>query len=68
MALLQKRLKTGTPPRIKTQSINFDNLLRQDSDSPLPMLSYVNDHYEQAPKSIKKYLAILHIQILIHTK
>ena len=35
-----KRLKTGTPPRIKTQSINFDNLLRQDSDSPLPMLSY----------------------------
>ena len=49
-----KRLKTGTPPRIKTQSINFDNLLRQDSDTPLPMLSYVNDHYEQAPVNIKK--------------
>ena len=49
-----KRLKTGTPPRIKTQSINFDNLLRQDSDTPLPMLSYLNDHYEQVPKSIRK--------------
>ena len=39
------RLKTGTPPRIKTQSINFEKLQRQDSDRPLPKLSYLNDHY-----------------------
>ena len=42
-----QRLKTGTPPRIKTQSIDFENLERQDSDHPIPMLSYLHDHYGQ---------------------
>tara|TARA_Y100000768_G_scaffold86309_1_gene61817 strand:+ start:2293 stop:4170 length:1878 start_codon:yes stop_codon:yes gene_type:complete len=48
------RLKTGTPPRIKTQSIDFEKLQRQDSDNPLPMLSYLNDHYEERASKIKK--------------
>ena len=48
------RLKTGTPPRIKTQSINFEGLQRQDSDQPLPMLSYLNDHYANKPLTTLK--------------
>ncbi len=48
------RLKTGTPPRLKTQSINFTELQRQDSDNPLPMLSYMNDHYEQSANITSK--------------
>ena len=48
------RLKTGTPPRIKTQSINFEDLQQQDSDKPLPMLSYLNDHYGYKPASTSK--------------
>ena len=48
------RLKTGTPPRIKTQSINFEELQQQDSDKPLPMLSYLNDHYGNAPINTTK--------------
>ena len=49
-----ERLKTGTPPRIKTESINFDRLQKQDSDHPLPMLSYLNDHYGFSPSHIEK--------------
>ena len=30
-----QRLKTGTPPRIKTQSIDFKNLQKQDSDNQI---------------------------------
>ncbi len=48
------RLKTGTPPRIKTQSINFQKLQQQDSDKPLPMLSYLNDHYGERALSVAK--------------
>ncbi len=48
------RLKTGTPPRIKTQSINFEELQQQDSDQPLPMLSYLNDHYGNKPLTTSK--------------
>ena len=49
-----ERLKTGTPPRIKTESINLHKLVRQDSDTPLPMLSYYNDHYDHLPNQIRK--------------
>lgn len=49
-----QRLKTGTPPRIKTQSIDFKNLQKQDSDNPIPMLSYLYDHYQEPIKSINK--------------
>jgi tRNA uridine 5-carboxymethylaminomethyl modification enzyme len=49
-----ERLKTGTPPRIKTSSINFKNLEQQDSDHPIPMLSYLHDHYGQHIDEIPK--------------
>lgn len=49
-----ERLKTGTPPRIKTQSINFESLQKQDSDFPIPMLSYLNDHYGNTPNPTEK--------------
>ena len=44
------RLKTGTPPRIDGRSIDFSQLERQASDSPLPVFSFLgrpNEHPEQ---------------------
>ena len=49
-----ERLKTGTPPRIKTESVNITMLERQDSDTPLPMLSYLHDQYGSTPNQISK--------------
>ncbi len=49
-----QRLKTGTPPRIKTQSIDFRKLEQQDSDHPIPMLSYLHDHYGETVDTISK--------------
>lgn len=36
-----KRLKTGTPPRIWSKSIDWDKLEAQSSDQPLPLFSQV---------------------------
>jgi len=61
------RLKTGTPPRIKTQSINFEDLQPQYSDKPIPMLSYLNDHYGQNPsKTHKLPCHITHTNSITH--
>ena len=49
-----QRLKTGTPPRIKTQSIDFRKLEQQDSDYPIPMLSYLYDHYGETVDTVSK--------------
>ncbi|MGI9294217.1 MAG: tRNA uridine-5-carboxymethylaminomethyl(34) synthesis enzyme MnmG [Pseudomonadales bacterium] len=37
------RLKTGTPPRIDARSIDFDGLLAQPGDTPMPVMSYLGD-------------------------
>lgn len=37
------RLKTGTPPRIKKDTINFSNLIVQLGDSPPSPFSFMND-------------------------
>lgn len=37
------RLKTGTPPRIAKDSINYDNLLKQYGDNPPMPFSYLNE-------------------------
>ena len=67
MAFNINRLKTGTPPRIKTQSINFGELQQQDSDKPLPMLSYLNDHYgENAVETVKLPCYITHTNSQTH--
>ena len=44
------RLKTGTPPRIATNSIDFSDLAEQPGDRPTPMFSFLgkpSDHPEQ---------------------
>ncbi len=45
-----ERLKTGTPPRIDSRSIDYSVLQEQPSDSPLPVFSFlgsVDDHPTQ---------------------
>ena len=62
-----QRLKTGTPPRIKTSSIDFENLEQQDSDNPIPMLSYLHDHYGQPiDKILKLSCFITHTNVSTH--
>ncbi|MDH5611307.1 MAG: tRNA uridine-5-carboxymethylaminomethyl(34) synthesis enzyme MnmG [Gammaproteobacteria bacterium] len=44
------RLKTGTPPRIDSRSIDYSDLLAQPGDDPVPVFSLtgsVNDHPRQ---------------------
>ncbi|MFI4846898.1 MAG: tRNA uridine-5-carboxymethylaminomethyl(34) synthesis enzyme MnmG [Candidatus Makana argininalis] len=36
------RLKTGTPPRIDSRSINFTHLKSQFGDNPIPFFSFLN--------------------------
>lgn len=38
-----KRLKTGTPPRLDGRTINYQRLLEQPSDTPLPVFSYLGN-------------------------
>ena len=45
-----ERLKTGTPPRIDSRTIDYSELAEQPGDRPLPVFSYtgkVKDHPEQ---------------------
>ncbi len=37
------RLKTGTPPRIDSRTIDFSQMMRQDGDTPVPVFSYLGD-------------------------
>jgi tRNA uridine 5-carboxymethylaminomethyl modification enzyme len=39
-----KRLKTGTPPRVNINSINFENLEKQKSDIEMPPMSFMNQY------------------------
>ena len=44
------RLKTGTPARIDSRSVDFSKMKEQPGDTPLPVMSYmgsVKDHPEQ---------------------
>jgi len=53
LKLPQGRLKTGTPPRIDGNSINFDSLTEQHGDlNPVPVFSYLGSpqmHPRQLP-------------------
>ena len=61
------RLKTGTPPRIYQESINFKRLERQDSDSKRPYMSYYNDHYGRSPRLILPIPCyITHTNLMTH--
>ena len=51
------RLKTGTPPRIDSRTIDFSKMIIQPGDTPLPVFSYlgqVSDHPKQVPCHITK--------------
>ncbi|PKG75546.1 tRNA uridine-5-carboxymethylaminomethyl(34) synthesis enzyme MnmG [Shewanella sp. GutCb] len=37
------RLKTGTPPRIDSNTIDFSQMTEQKGDNPLPVMSFVGD-------------------------
>lgn len=46
------RLKTGTPPRIDSRTIDFSKLEAQPGDTPLPTFSFIgdkSDHPQQIP-------------------
>lgn len=49
-----KRLKTGTPPRIKTQSIRFEAMIRQDGETePVPFFSQTTRTFIHNPSLFK---------------
>ncbi|MCV2508594.1 MAG: tRNA uridine-5-carboxymethylaminomethyl(34) synthesis enzyme MnmG, partial [Candidatus Lightella neohaematopini] len=54
------RLKTGTPPRITLDSINFNNLTAQYSDIPLPVFSYIGNA-KQHPTQLPCYCTYTNI-------
>lgn len=57
------RLKTGTPPRIDSRSIDFSVMEKQDGDTPTPVFSFLG-HVNQHPQQIPCY--ITHTNSLTH--
>lgn len=49
------RLKTGTPPRIDANTIDFSQMAEQKGDSPLPVMSFMGD-VSHHPKQISCYI------------
>ncbi len=49
------RLKTGTPPRIATSSIDFSGLTEQPGDNPTPVFSFLGKR-EDHPAQISCYI------------
>mgnify|MGYP003735009549 CR=1 FL=1 len=50
------RLKTGTPPRLKTSSINFSILKEEQGDDEILVFSYENKPYYNFKKQVSCYL------------
>ncbi len=50
-----ERLKTGTPPRIDSRSIDYSQLQEQPSDTPLPVFSFLGS-VEQHPTQISCHI------------
>lgn len=49
------RLKTGTPPRIDSRSIDFSVLEKQHGDEPTPVFSFLG-HVSEHPKQVPCYI------------
>jgi tRNA uridine 5-carboxymethylaminomethyl modification enzyme len=49
------RLKTGTPPRIATQSIDYSQLIEQPGDTPTPVFSFLGN-VSHHPKQISCHI------------
>ena len=50
------RLKTGTPPRIDSRSVDLDQLAAQPGDEPVPYMSMMSQGHEH-PRQIACYLS-----------
>ncbi|PKG56050.1 tRNA uridine-5-carboxymethylaminomethyl(34) synthesis enzyme MnmG [Shewanella sp. GutDb-MelDb] len=49
------RLKTGTPPRIDSNTIDFSQMTEQKGDNPLPVMSFVGD-VSQHPEQVSCHI------------
>ncbi|QSX30090.1 tRNA uridine-5-carboxymethylaminomethyl(34) synthesis enzyme MnmG [Shewanella cyperi] len=49
------RLKTGTPPRIDANTIDFSKMTEQKGDDPLPVMSFIGD-VSQHPRQISCFI------------
>ncbi|MGX9459749.1 tRNA uridine-5-carboxymethylaminomethyl(34) synthesis enzyme MnmG [Shewanella sp. A14] len=49
------RLKTGTPPRIDANTIDFSQMTEQKGDTPLPVMSFIGD-VKHHPKQISCFI------------
>ncbi len=49
------RLKTGTPPRIDANTINFNLMTEQKGDDPLPVMSFIGD-ISHHPRQVSCYV------------
>ncbi|WP_394204970.1 tRNA uridine-5-carboxymethylaminomethyl(34) synthesis enzyme MnmG [Shewanella waksmanii] len=49
------RLKTGTPPRIDANTIDFNKMTEQKGDDPLPVMSFIGDVSEH-PRQISCFV------------
>ena len=50
-----ERLKTGTPPRIDSRTIDYTGLAEQPGDTPLPVFSYTGN-VSQHPKQVSCHI------------
>lgn len=50
------RLKTGTPPRLSSKTIDYSNLKSESSDFPPQPMSYMNDKVSLEDKLMKCYI------------
>lgn len=50
------RLKTGTPPRIAGNTIDYSKLIEQCSDSPVPVFSFLGN-VSQHPRQVSCFIA-----------
>ncbi|MBV7315595.1 tRNA uridine-5-carboxymethylaminomethyl(34) synthesis enzyme MnmG [Shewanella sp. NIFS-20-20] len=49
------RLKTGTPPRIDANTIDFSRMTEQKGDNPLPVMSFIGN-VDQHPQQVSCYI------------
>ena len=59
--LMMGRLKTGTPPRLNGDTINYKDLIEQPGDDPRPVFSFIGNILDH-PKQMKCHIARTNIK------